>query len=249
MTDSFLEVLRRLSKETSNSSDDKDKESAPPEKKSDDSILAAIRVVRKIVRRKMSSRKDYASDLEQGIVLRLVGWSRKYREKSSEMTSQEWNAFAARTAYNEVNRHFTSEGARELVTLETAGAAAAATALESPEKIEGETPAEVRSLARLVWQDICEMTLRQRRALLLHSDETINHLQQFGGVSDDELGQALEFKASEWDRIKNTLPLSDAQIARLFEPHQNKKGAQILSSSIKKARFEARAGLQKLMNK
>jgi hypothetical protein len=248
MTDSFLEALRRLSKETSNSSDDKEKESAPHEKNSEPSILAAIPVVRKIVRRKMSSRKDYAPDLEQGIVLRLLGWSKKYREKSSEMSSEEWNAFAARAAYNEVNRHFSSEDARELVTLEAAGAAAAE-ALESSKKIEGETFPEVSSLARLIWQGICQMTLRQRRALLFHSDEIINHLQLFAGISDDELGQALEVRTSEWTRIKNTLPWSDAQIAELFEPHQNKNSAQVLSKSIKKARFEARARLQKLTKK
>jgi hypothetical protein len=248
MTEAFLEAQRRLSKDTSDESDDKEKESAPHEKKSEHSILAAIPVVRKIVRRKMSSRKDYAPDLEQGIVLRLLGWSKKYRERSSEMSSEEWNAFAARTAYNEVNRHFSSEDARELVTLEAAGAAAAA-ALESSPKIEGETFPEVSSLARLVWQDICEMSLRQRRALLFHSDEIINHLQLFGGISDDELGQALELGKSEWSRIKNTIPWSDAQIAELFEPNQNKNSAQKLSGSIKKARFEARARLQKLTNK
>lgn len=249
MTEAFLEAMRRLSKETSNSSDDKERTPAPHEKNSEHSILAAIPVVRKIVRRKMSSRKDIAPDLEQGIVLRLLGWSRKYREKSSEMTSKEWNAFAARAAYNEVNRHFSSEDARELVTLEAAGAAEAAALLESSPKIEGESFAEVRSLARLIWRGICQMTLRQRRALLFHSDEIINHLQQFGGISDDELGQALELRASEWRKIKNTIPWSDAQIAELFEPHLNNKSAQILSKSIKKARFEARARLQKLTKK
>ena len=245
MTEAFLEALRRLSKETSDPSDDKEKTPAPHEKISEHPILAVIPVVRKIVRRKMSSRRDLAPDLEQGIALRLLGWSRKYREKSSEMTSQEWNAFAARAAYNEVNRHFSSEDARELVTLEAAGAAA----LESSQKIEGESFAEVRSLARLIWQDICQMTLRQRRALLFHSDEIINHLQQFGGISDAEFAQALEFEVNEWNKIKNTIPWSDSQIAELFEPHLNNKSAQILSKSIKKARFEARARLQKLTKK
>src|SRR4051812_1302403 len=73
----------------------------------DDSLLSALPVVQGIVRRKFArSWTSDGIDLVQGIFLRLLRWRNKYREKSDEMSDEEWKSFAARTAFNEINRYF-----------------------------------------------------------------------------------------------------------------------------------------------
>src|SRR5438309_11849564 len=72
---------------------------------SERSILEALSLVRLIVRRRLSFQCADISDLVQGIALRLWKWRDKNREKSDAMSDEEWKSYAARTAYNEVNRH------------------------------------------------------------------------------------------------------------------------------------------------
>lgn len=141
MIESFWDVLRRLS----NSETDAPESVEPSshEKKSEESFLSALPVVRKIVRRRfVSFGQAEASDLEQGIVLRLLKWREKYPDISENMSSGDWESFAARTAYNETNRHFSKSAA---------GAAHlplnAASNVESYERLAGDSDAEFQSLA------------------------------------------------------------------------------------------------------
>ena len=240
MTESILEALRRMSENDSDGPPDP--AGQPHEKKSDRSFLAALQVVRKIVRRKRSSpAKEDTSDLEQGIVLRLLNWRNKYSERSEKMSEGDWKSFAARTAFNETNRQFSSPAHRD-VPLE------AATEVAAEKAVEGETRVEIESLVSVVWQEICQISLRQRRALLLHSQELIVYFLQ-SGVSDRQLAQILELADDDWLEIKITLPLSDARIARLSDMNQTERSAESFVRSIKKARHEARGRLRRLMEK
>src|SRR4051812_25194837 len=73
-------------------------------------FLAALPIVQRIVGRRRSSLDlTNVPDLVQEVALRLWRWSTNYQEKSKKMSNEEWGAFAARTAYNEVNRYFSSE--------------------------------------------------------------------------------------------------------------------------------------------
>ena len=70
-------------------------------------LLAVLPVVRKIVgRRTLPALTSDAADVIQSVALRLWKWRQKYRDKSRELSPGEWESFAARTAYNEINRHF-----------------------------------------------------------------------------------------------------------------------------------------------
>ena len=239
MIESFLDVFRRL---TNNGNSPPDLEDSSHQKKSEDSFLAAVPIVQKIVRRRLVSfRQADASDLEQGIVLRLLKWREKYHEKGEQMSPQEWNCFAARAANNEVNRYFSS-GIFAEIPLETVSEIA------GDKSVEGETKIETESLARFVWQDICKMSLRQRRALLLQSQQLIVYFLQ-GGINDEELAKVLEFAESEWLEVKIKLPLSDVQIARFADSAETPRSLESIAKSIKKARHEARARLRKLTNK
>lgn len=242
MIESFLDVWRRFSSD----------ENRPPDfhessfqKTSEESFLAALPVVRKIVRRRSVSFQPAtdASDLEQGIILRLLDWRVKHLEKSEKMSEGEWKSFAARTAYNEINRLFSEGIIVETIPLEEVHEVA------DQKLVEGCVRAEIHSLADQFWQEICSLSLRQRRALLFHSQELVIHFLE-SGIEDGELARALEVTEGEWSRILDELPLSDLQIAGIVRGESNSdKNIESLTKSIKKARYEARGRLQKLTNK
>lgn len=210
---------------------------------SEESLLAALSAVRKIVRRKTlnSEQTDGAADIFQTIVLRLLKWRDKFRDKSEQMSPGEWQSVAARTAYNEINRYFSAKASFREVPLEDAAEIAA------PQMVEGNSNAEVLSLARPLWQAICSLSLRQRRAFLLHSQKLIIILLQ-NEITDEELARALELKDQEWAEVKSRLSLFDHQIARLIIEKEGSgksgKSVESLTKSIKKARHEARRKLR-----
>ena len=203
---------------------------------SESSFLEALPIVQLIVRRRRAAlQQEDISDLAQGIALRLWKWRGKYREKSENMSSDEWNSFAARTAYNEVNRHFSKSAGAVRVGVENA------LNIAEP-SVEGETKTEVFSLISAVWQEICHLSLRQRRALLLHSQELVIYFLQ-SGITDDDLAHVLGIDDEEWNDIRYRLPLSDAQIAEVINKYDQSRDILSLARSIKKARHEARTKL------
>ncbi|NJM52124.1 MAG: hypothetical protein HC846_01265 [Blastocatellia bacterium] len=242
MIESFLDVWRRFSSDESPEPDFHEP-SFPTNIRGIISLRFACRA--KIVRRRSVSFQPAteAADLEQGIILRLLDWREKHREKSEKMSEGEWKSFAARAAYNEINRLFSEGITVETIPLEEIHEAA------DQKFVEGCAGAEVFSLVNRFWQGICSLSLRQRRALLFHSQELIIHLLE-SGVSDAELARVLELTEDEWSDIKDRLPFSDQQIADITHGESNSdKNNATSTKSIKKARFEARGKLQKLTNK
>lgn len=209
---------------------------------SDDSLLAAVPVVQKIVRRKTaSSWQSEASDLVQGVVLRLLNWRNKHQEQSAEMTPDEWQSFAAKTAYNEINRHYKNNSVSE-VPLDSVRETAAAGFLE------GQSEAEIRSLVAQVWQKICSLSVRQRQALLFGSRDLVVFLLT-AGIADEELAEKLNLNTNEWADVKNRLPLKNVQIAELLKQIGNENSIEAIAKSMKKARHEARLKLRRVTDK
>lgn len=242
MIEPFWDVLRRLSNFEKDAPDLVEEPSHC--KNSEDSFLAALPVVRKIVRRRfVSFGQAEQSDLEQGIVLRLLKWREKYPDISADMSPGDWESFAARTAYNETNRHFSKNGSAKAHLPLDAGSD-----VESPEQVIGNSNAEFQSLAYFIWQGICRMTLRQRRALLLQNRQLVLNFLR-GGIRDEELARSLEISENEWLEVKIKIPLPDAGIARLNSAGGERPNLQPTIKSIKKARHEARGKLRKLTNK
>lgn len=231
-----------------------DKAAEPPEQdeklhsepKAGESFLAVLPTIRKIVWSKLFSvRQTDAPDIVQKVFLQLLTWRKNNPNKIEEMSAQEWQSFASKATYRAVNRRLS--GKENLLepldeTIEIPGG----------DLIVGNTGAEVASLVLLFWQEICQLSLRQRRALLLGSDSLLVLL-RFSGISNQELGESLELSESEMPAIINCLPLKDAQIALLIADHDDSDGKNqnigSLTKSIKKARHEARARLQKLLSK
>ncbi len=237
-------LFEELSSRQGDGSGEKSKFSEMPDQnKSEAALLAVLPVVRKIVRRKtLLSWQSDTADLVQSIALRLWKWREKYREKSAEMSPDEWESFAARTAYNEVNRYFSNTTLASNVPLEEASE------VSDGEFVEGQTEVEFISLAQVVWQEICRLSLRQRRALLLSSWELVFYLLK-SGIDDDEMIEILTITTDIWEDIKEKLPLSDARIAEVIQKTDMKQNRKSLTKSIKKARHEARVKLQEFKNK
>lgn len=209
---------------------------------SDDSIIAALPVVQKIVsRRGLLYWQTEASDLVQGIILRLLKWRRKYQAKSEEMTSEEWQSFVARTAYNEVNRDYANSEVIEL-PLDLAAD------VPVQYSIEGQSNTEVISLARGVWQKICNLTLRQRQGLLLSSDKLLMCF-ILAGITDEEFAASLELRVDDWLVIKDRIPLKGIQIAEIIKAAGHQNSLESIINSVKKARYEARGKVRRVTDK
>lgn len=205
---------------------------------SDDYLLTALPVVQKIVRRKtVFSRQSEAPDLVQGIALRLLKWRNKHQEKSEEMSKEEWQSFAAKTAYNEINRHYSDNSKIHIVPLDSAQECA-------EEVVKGQSETEVFLRILEVWQEICNLSVRQRRALLFGSQELVVYFLKVG-ISDEEMAENLSLTIDEWVRVKESLPLLDLQIAKIIKEKGNQKSVEAIAGSIKKARHEARLKLRR----
>ncbi len=200
---------------------------APP---SEYSILAALPIVHRIVARRRS-RLDPAnrSDLVQEVALRIWRWSAKYQDRSEQMSGEDWNSFAARTAYNEVNRQLSRESRPANLPLE------AISEIQQP-CVDGQSEGEVFSLIHQVWQETCRLSLRQRRSLLLHSPELIIYFLQIG-ITENDSAKALDLRETVWHAVRDRLPLTDLEIVEITEG---------TAGSMKKARYEARAKLEGL---
>jgi DNA-directed RNA polymerase specialized sigma24 family protein len=230
-----------------------DKATDPPEQneksqsdtKRDESFLAAVPTIRQIVWRKLFARKpDDAPDLIQKVILQLLTWRKNNPNKIEEMTADEWQSFASKAAHNAVNNSLSSK--EHLIgSLDEASEAA------TDDQVAGNTKAELASLLSRFWQGICQLSLRQRRALLLGSDSLLVLLRLYG-VSNQNLSEILEISERELLDIIPRLPLKDAQIAHLIAALDGKdaknRNTSSLAKSVKKARHEARASLQKLLS-
>lgn len=210
---------------------------------SDDSLVTALPVVQKIVSRKTILFWHLeASDLVQGIVLRLLKWRKKHQVKSEEMSAQEWQSFVARTAYNEINRQHKNKPNSIASPFDEAADVVISNSLE------GQSEVEFRSLANQVWQQICTLTLRQRQALLFGSRNLVIYLLKCG-ISDEELAESLNLTFDKWVEVKERLRLKNFEIGELLRELGDQKSVESIANSIKKARHEARLKLRRVTDK
>lgn len=240
MIEQFFDELRRNVGPDKASEPPESDEKLHPPSKHDESFLAVLPTVRKIIRRKLfSAGQRDVPDLVQKVIVQLLTWRENQPSQSEEMTADEWQSFASKTTYHAVNRHLSSnENLTEPLD--------AAAEIPVENKIVGNTATETASLVQVFWQGICQLSLRQRRALLLNNESLIVIL-RLNGIGNRELSKILELEESELREIFARLPLGDAQIARLIARDKN-QNINSLTKSIKKARHEARVKLRKLIS-
>lgn len=214
-------MIGSLFKDLSTVPNDDDKDSLAGEDLSsggdaEDYLLTALPVVQKIIRRRtVHSWQSEVSDLVQAVALRLLKWRKKHQEKSEEMSKGDWQSFAAKTAYNEISRHYSDNSKITIVSLDAA--------LECAEEVvAGQPDAEAYWRVLEVWQEICSLSLRQRRALLFGSHELVVYFLTVG-ISDEEIAENLSLTMDEWARVKENLPLPDIQIAKIIKDKGNQK--------------------------
>lgn len=214
-------------------------ESTSTQGSDDGALVSALDLIWRILsgRRYLVPEADMP-DIAQESVLRLWKWREKYPEKASELRMSEWDSFTATTAHNEIKRYFSNQLRGGQLPLDEA-------VLTGKGTPEGNADSEMFSLVRNVWQEICSLTLYQRRALLLGAPELVIDLIQFG-VSEQAVAASLEISKEDWPDIFGRLPLSDGEIARIARSTKMISDPKAAAVAIGKARFDARKKLGRL---
>lgn len=177
-------------------------------------------------------------DIAQEAALRLWKWRNRHTEKASGLTKSEWDSFTAKTAHNEINRYLSNQLGGLEVPLEEAASLAA----ETPD---GHEDRDMSSMIPNVWQEICSLTLYQRRALLLGAPELVVYLVHLG-ISEQAVVAALEISKEDWPQIYKRLPLSGTEIASIARSSETLSEPEAEMRAIRKARFDARKKLGRL---
>lgn len=203
------------------------------------SLLAAFSVIWRVIKgRRYAVPEADIPDIAQEVALRVWKWKEKYPTKSEGMTISEWHSFTAKTAHNEINR-FSSDRTKNCeVPIDDASGISA----QSPN---GDTHTEMVSLVGIVWQEICTLSLYQRRALLLGSLDLIIYLVQFG-IAEEEIVASLEIREDDWADLSGRVPLSDREIAAIARSSKAASDPEAATRAIGKARFDARKKLGRL---
>lgn len=199
-------------------------------------LAESLKLIRKVIAGRRSVLVDDVPDVSQEIVLRLWKWRTKFAGKSSQMSEDEWSAFTARAAHNEVNRNLSNRIRHAEISIDE---------VELGERSQTSS-AETYQLVESAWQGICRLSLHQRQALLFSSVDLVLYLFQFG-IEEDELLRMLGLSRESWETISRKMPLTDSEIADLAN-RDSRQGLQATTTgAIKKARFDARKRLKELM--
>jgi DNA-directed RNA polymerase specialized sigma24 family protein len=214
-------------------------ESVRSSRRGECSLVSAIDLIWRVVcGRRYAVPEADIPDIAQEAILRLWKWRERFQERANGMTMAEWDSFTAKTAHNEINRYFSNRLRGNEIPLDDA-------ALLSNRTPEGDADCEMFSLIRKVWQEICGLTLYQRRALLLGAPELVVYLIQFG-VNEQAIVASLEISTEDWPDILKRLPLSDREIAAIARSSRMISDPEAAALAIGKARFDARTKLGRL---
>jgi len=199
-------------------------------------LAESLKLIRKVIAGRRSVLVDDVPDISQEIALRLWKWRTKFAGKSSKMSENEWTAFTARTAHNEVNRNLSNRRRHVEVSIDE---------VELGEGSQTSSSAETFQLVEVAWQGICKLSLHQRQALLFSSIDLVLHLFQYG-IEENELLGKLGLSRESWESISARMPLTDSEIAEIANLDPSKRKSGTTPGAIRKARFDARRKLAKL---
>lgn len=200
-------------------------------------LTQSLKLIRKVIAGRKSVLGDDVPDVSQEIVLRLWRWRTKFAGKSSQMSENEWSAFTARAAHNEVNRNLSNRIRHAEISIDE---------VEVGESSQTSPSDETFQLVEIAWQGICRLSLHQRQALLFSSVDLVLQLFQFG-IEEDELLRTLGLSRESWKTIAARMPLNDSDIAEIANTNSGRRRKRTTAGAIKKARFDARKRLKELM--
>ena len=200
-------------------------------------LTQSLKLIRKVIAGRKSVLGDDVPDVSQEIVLRLWRWRTKFAGKSSQMSENEWSAFTARAAHNEVNRNLSNRIRHAEISIDE---------VEVGEGSQTSPSDETFQLVEIAWQGICRLSLHQRQALLFSSVDLVLQLFQFG-IEEDELLRTLGLSSESWKTIAARMPLNDSDIAEIANTNSGRRQKRTTAGAIKKARFDARKRLKELM--
>ncbi|MFN0171664.1 MAG: sigma-70 family RNA polymerase sigma factor [Bryobacteraceae bacterium] len=162
----------------------------------------AAPVVRNIVAARLTGSAD-AEDVASGVILELISRIRGIRSGSSVEPIEDLAGYAAKAAYNSCNGYFRAQA------IDTIADLAVVDQTPGPDRI-----AESRLFARRLWEEVQQLPVNQRRALLLNAkDNALSLFPVCGVASIRQIAHSLEMQPEELATLWNDLPMEDQVLA------------------------------------
>ena len=200
-------------------------------------LLETVPLIRRIVGRKLHRSFISASDdISQKVFLKLWKWISKSKK---ELTSEEWQKLANTATQNEIKTFYSHKSNQEILSIDDEEAIRE----DGFAFVEGDTELEVNSLAVSAWDEIKNLSFRQKYALLLQKQELIFYLVASKCCQTDEVALHLQLSNERFLEIFQLLPLPDEKISEIYFEVTNEK---LTTKQIWEARSKARTKLYKI---
>lgn len=203
-------------------------------------MLESLAGVRKLVLFKLgSSHRDAAEDLMHRIFYKLWSWKTR---RGKVLERGEWQRLTRTAARSEINEYFSEKYRKDILFSQMDEQSRETVFGIKSTNIVVEDLADVRSALIRIWEAAQILTLRQRYAFVLQSDDFLLEFTAAGFCSRWELAAYFELGEDEMTDLLRLLPLSDGQIGELLEAKLNES---ILPQHIWEARSKAKSKLAK----
>lgn len=204
-------------------------------------FLNTFPLITRIANKKLNGLcRDMVEDITQKVALKLWIWKNNRAER--ELSEEEWQRLANTAAQNEIKR-FHADEKHDKLNISELTDVRFCPLLEKLQTVKtaGNSRAEVRSLLSEIWNTIRNQSLREKYALLLKTDEIINHLIVYRCVRREEIADILELSKPELDELLSRESLSDAAIAEVLAAKLN---TEITAKHVLEARHRAKTKIK-----
>lgn len=203
-------------------------------------VLRALADVRKLVFYKLGSKhRDSAEDLLQRVFCKIWAWKIRH-DKTLEY--DDWQRVTKTVVYREISEFFGEKYTKDIVfsQMDTNLREALFETQSFENALAGNTRAEVDSLLYIFWKRAQILTLRQRYAFVLGSEDFLVEFINTGYCGFKELAAYFEVTEEIFANILDFIPLSERQIGELLSA---KLKESVTSQQIWEARAKAKARL------
>ncbi|MCU0239383.1 MAG: hypothetical protein MUC29_08070 [Pyrinomonadaceae bacterium] len=204
------------------------------------SILDTFPLITRIVKKGLTYSHQAVEDISQKVLFNLWRWHSKDTERN--LSEDEWKKIAVRAAQNEVKQYYRSNNKQINSTSYLEELPNQITDFTS--QIEGNTNKEINSLAKICWEEILQLSLRQKYSLLLQKQELIFYLVSSKCCQIAEIAEHLQLSKARFLEIYQILPIPDEQISEIFYEVTSEK---LTTKQVWEARSKARTKLAKLL--
>ncbi|MBA2606289.1 MAG: hypothetical protein H0U96_05415 [Acidobacteria bacterium] len=187
---------------------------------------------------------EEVEDITQEVKLGLLKW--KMNRPDQVYTFDEWLKIANTATQNEIKTFYTKKSKRSsvIISIDEINVDLYVNKNFRTANSEGDTEMKIHSLLKQIWKLIQTQSLVEHYALLLKKQELISYLIGYRICGSNEMAGRLKLTKKEFERLIETLPLSDVEIASLLEREHNLK---ITSEALRKVRQRSLSKLRSVL--